>query len=596
MDDDDEDEIWQCNVDLVDDNISQLFGRSVRGKKEFPDTSMNMKVAVSIARYAQNPLAELCYAWSVASDAGTFGTEMLFLNISPLQQSLPKALLLKEYERVLCHAVSEVGVDVNASCTFDHLHGLLQFLPGLGPRKAASIRQSITRLGGVIESRKALLAKRIIGPTVYNNAVAFLRIREKDQLLGQHLHPLDDTRLHPDVYHKNKWAVKIAIDAMEPERQENSEEFAIKSLRDAMANSQEQVRKLFEMTKDEWEDVYGPTFNIPAWNPKINVPADSWRDNVEELDLETFAQMIENDGMGKWLSHLLMIKWEFRLPFVDPRKPMEPLTGDKLFKLLTGENDYSLRPGREMTGKVIRNTDYGSRVILEGDIPGFIHTRNLSDDHVDTPEDILKPGAIITAIIADVKKDHVSLDLSLRLSDFKKLPSEWERPKSLPALDEYYDRQAALHIEQEKTAKREAHLTTLKLRANKHSAQEEDGGRRTGRITRRACGHPAFRNAKHEEVDRELRESGDAAVGEALIRPSSQKCDSLAVHWVVRPGSIKIIEVEEEDKDADTSIGNRLRIKVNMLLLSFLFRLISKFIKIHRMKSMKVLMNYLADI
>lgn len=561
MDDDDEDEEWQCNVDLVDDNVSQLFGRSVRGKKEFPETSMNMKVAVSTARYAQNPLAELCYAWSVASDAGTFGTEMLFLNISQLQQLLPKTLLLKEYERVLCHAVSEIGVDINASCTFDHLHGLLQFLPGLGPRKAASIRQAITRLGGVIESRRALLAKRIIGPTVYNNAVAFLRIREKDQLLGQHLHPLDDTRLHPDVYHKNKWAVKIAIDAMEPERQENSEEFAIKSLRDAMANSQEQVRKLFEMTKDEWEDVYGPTFNIPAWNPKINVPADSWRDNVEELDLETFAQMIENDGMGKWLSHLLMIKWEFRLPFVDPRKPMEPLTGDKLFKLLTGENDYSLRPGREMTGKVIRNTDYGSKVILEGDIPGFILTRNLSDDHVDTPDDIVKPGAIITAVICAVKKDHVSLDLSLRFSDFKKLPSDWERPKSLPVLDECYDRQAAIFIEQEKTAKRDEHLASLKLLANKGNNREEDGGRRTGRITRRACGHPAFRNAKHDEVDRELRESGDAAVGEALIRPSSQNCDSLAVHWVVRPGSIKIIEVVEEDKDADTSVGNRLRIK-----------------------------------
>ena len=171
--------------------MSQLFGRSVRSKKDFPEASINLKCAVSIARHAQNPLAELCYAWSVASDAGTFGTEMLFLNIHPLQQLLLKPLLLKEYERVLCHTVADVGVDVNSCCAFDHLHGMLQFVPGLGPRKAASLRQSILRIGGVIESRRALLAKRLMGPTVYNNAVAFLQIREKDQLLGQH------SRLHP---------------------------------------------------------------------------------------------------------------------------------------------------------------------------------------------------------------------------------------------------------------------------------------------------------------------------------------------------------------------------------------------------------------
>jgi transcription elongation factor SPT6 len=33
------------------------------------------------------------------------------------------------------------------------------------------------------------------------------------------------------------------------------------------------------------------------------------------------------------------------------------------------------------------------------------------------------------------------------------------------------------------------------------------------------------------------------------------------VHWVVRPGIIKVIEVLEEDKDNDASIGNTLKIK-----------------------------------
>jgi transcription elongation factor SPT6 len=99
------------------------------------------------------------------------------------------------------------------------------------------------------------------------------------------------------------------------------------------------------------------------------------------------------------------------------------------------------------------------------------------------------------------------------------------------------------------------------MAATKIGADDGKHKKSAGRITRRACAHPAFRNEKHNEVDRELREAGDAMVGEALIRPSSKSSDSLAVHWVVRPGVIKVIEVEEEDKDTDASIGNVLKVK-----------------------------------
>ena len=80
-----------------------------------------------------------------------------------------------------------------------------------------------------------------------------------------------------------------------------------------------------------------------------------------------------------------------------------------------------------------------------------------------------------------------------------------------------------------------------------------------GRVARRACAHPAFRNAKQAEVSRELEEAGADMVGEALIRPSNRSSESLAIHWVVREGCVKVIEVIEEDKDTDASIGNVLR-------------------------------------
>jgi transcription elongation factor SPT6 len=55
-----------------------------------------------------------------------------------------------------------------------------------------------------------------------------------------------------------------------------------------------------------------------------------------------------------------------------------------------------------------------------------------------------------------------------------------------------------------------------------------------------------------------------ALVGAALVRPSSKSSESLAVHWVIQEGVIKVVEVIEEDKDTDASIGNILKIKVRI--------------------------------
>lgn len=566
-DNDDEQEEWKCNVEMVDDNIAQLFGRSIRGKKEFPDSAINLKCAISIARYAKDPLAEITYAWGVASDAGMFGTEMLYMNIHPLQQLLPKALLLREYERVLCQAVAEVGVDLNSSCKYDHLHGLLTFVPGLGSRKAASFKHSLDRIGGVIASRRDILAKRLVGPVVYNNAIAFLRIRDIDALSNQLLHPLDDTRLHPDVYVRNTWATKIAIDALEMDNGDNEsnadkEDRAISAIRDIMQDSRNQIKTLFEATKDEWEREHGYNFNVSAWNPKINVPDDRWRDKVDELDLETFANIIESSGAGKWLSHLTMIKWEFRLPFEDPRLPMEPLDREKLFRLLTGETDQTICPGKEVTGKVARISDFGAHLKLEGDVPAFIPLRNLADGHVESAEDVVQIGNIVTAVVTDVKKDHMSVDLSLKIDDFRKDPSSWERPSTLPALDMCFDKVAAADIEKQKSKEREDRLTAARsaITGESNGGSKAPSMGRTNRVTRRACAHPAFRNANNDEIIKEMKDGGDAMVGEALIRPSSKNADVLAVNWLVRPGVIKVFEVSEDDKDNDASVGNTLKI------------------------------------
>ena len=557
---DDEDEVWECNVEFVDDGVSQLFGRSVRSKKEFPDFPVNHKCAISIGRYAKDPLAEYTYAWSVASDAGIFGTEMLYMNVHPMQRLLPRALLLKEYERVLCDAVASVGTDVNAACQFDHLRGLLLFVPGFGPRKAANLKQMLSQRGGLITQRRDLIDKGYAGDIVYNNSAAFLRIRQTEQLVEQYLNPLDDTRVHPDLYTKHKWAAKIAFDALD---REYTEARSTKSIKDVMMDSQKEVSRLFDATKTEYERTFGEnTFDFRGWNPRSDVPAGRWEDKIDELNLEAYADKIQEMGQGRWHSHFEMLTWEIRIPFADPRDPLERLTSEKLFSLITNETDETLRPGKEVTGKVIQNGDFGSGIKLEGNIKAFIPLRNFSDEKIDAAEEVVQIGQVVTAVVSEVKKDHMTVDLSLKTEDFRKPPRLWERPASLPPIDRHFDTLADSKMENDNVRKREAHIEALQAALGRHGDENEATARKkAGRVMRRACTHPAFRNAKHEEVDAELREGGADMVGEALLRPSSRHSDSLAVHWVVKEGSIKVIEVLEDEKENDASIGKKLKVK-----------------------------------
>jgi len=119
------------------------------------------------------------------------------------------------------------------------------------------------------------------------------------------------------------------------------------------------INASFDATKAEWEGLYRPAFDIAGWNPWEDVPAERWWDKFEELDLDTFANMIEQSRLGKWLSHLVMIKWEFRLPYEDPRKPMA------LFQLLTGETDLTLYPGKFSKMEILVLTSSCLRVTFQ---------------------------------------------------------------------------------------------------------------------------------------------------------------------------------------------------------------------------------------
>ena len=68
---------------------------------------------------------------------------------------------------------------------------------------------------------------------------------------------------YPDVYHRNNWAVKIAIDALEmgdaaisnESKNQEKEDIGISALRNVIIDSQNEVSRLFAATKAEWKAI-----------------------------------------------------------------------------------------------------------------------------------------------------------------------------------------------------------------------------------------------------------------------------------------------------------------------------------------------------
>jgi len=62
--------------------------------------------------------------------------QVLNLQLHPLQKQVNQVKLVESLEDINVQTVNEVGVDINLLVEHEHFHNQLQFLSGLGPRKA----------------------------------------------------------------------------------------------------------------------------------------------------------------------------------------------------------------------------------------------------------------------------------------------------------------------------------------------------------------------------------------------------------------------------------------------------------------------------
>jgi len=160
---------------IVSEAGASVYSASALARAEFPDLDVSIRGAVSIARRAQDPLAEL-----VKIDPKSIGVGMY-------QHDVNQAALNHALDGVVESVVNQVGVDVNTASP-----ALLAHVAGVGSKLAANI-VAYRDATGVFKSRKELKKVSGLGLKAYEQSVGFMRIRDGSN-------PLDTSAIHPESY------------------------------------------------------------------------------------------------------------------------------------------------------------------------------------------------------------------------------------------------------------------------------------------------------------------------------------------------------------------------------------------------------------
>jgi uncharacterized protein len=160
---------------IVNEAGASVYSASALARQEFPDLDVSIRGAVSIARRAQDPLAEL-----VKVDPKSIGVGMYQHDVD--QTSLAHAL-----DGVVESVVNRVGVDVNTASP-----ALLTHVAGVGPKLAQNI-VAYRDANGPFNSRAALRNVSGLGLKAFEQAAGFLRIQNG-------ANPLDASAIHPESY------------------------------------------------------------------------------------------------------------------------------------------------------------------------------------------------------------------------------------------------------------------------------------------------------------------------------------------------------------------------------------------------------------
>lgn len=387
---------------VVDDEAARLYKNSSRAQQEFSEHTETMRYCISLARRLQSPVMEYV----------GLGRDLLAIHHHDLQHLVPEDTLFFYLERALISVVNDLGFDINAAISSTYLASALQYVCGFGPRKATSILKKI-ETAGELESRTALVLRKLTPANTFMNCASYLRIRDID---GADI--LDDTRIHPQDY---ELARKMAADAL-------------------------------EIDEDEMDD----------YDSKVAVVTrviKEYPDKLNDLILDDYAIVLRkqyNEPKRQILEH---IKLELQGPYHDRRHRYSRPTTEEAFIMVTGETRQTLSEGFIIPAMIVSIRGKFANCLLDSGLDGMIYVDNASDERVMNIGDVLQVGQTVNCKVLRIDRDKFMVDLSCKASDTK--PGSDIELRKLPE-DAYYN-----HKEEQKEKEQKRSVRRKKTRSTR---------------------------------------------------------------------------------------------------------------------------------
>jgi protein Tex len=162
-------------VFVVSEAGASVYSASKIAREEFSNYDVTVRGSVSIGRRLSDPLAEL-----VKIDPKSIG-------VGQYQHDVDQSKLQLALDSTVMSCVNSVGININTASK-----SLLSYVSGIGEKMAENI-VAYRSENGPFEDRKQLKKVPRLGEKAYQQAAAFIRIRD-----GKN--PLDNSAVHPEAY------------------------------------------------------------------------------------------------------------------------------------------------------------------------------------------------------------------------------------------------------------------------------------------------------------------------------------------------------------------------------------------------------------
>ncbi|CAH8510288.1 Transcription elongation factor SPT6, variant 2 [Schistosoma haematobium] len=522
----------RIHVELMETELSIVFALSSRASFDLPISyPLLLRQAISLGRRLQDPLFEF-------AQLVTIENEILGIRWHPLQDSLPRDMLLRALEIEFINRVNEVGVDVNRCLSHPHSAGVIQFISGLGPRKGLHMLKILKHKKTHLTNRMQLVTMIEFGPRVVINCAGFIKIDTSSvrDLDADDVDLLDSTRVHPESYDLAK---KMAVDALEyDDTEECDPTVALEEIVHSPARLRELDLDAFaeELKRQEHGDKHITLYDI---RKELNNRYRDYREAYQSANPESIFSMVTHETPETLHVGRLV---ECRVLSVATRRPrpeqldnanptkneinglwMCPFCQQDNFQLLN--HVWSHFDNNECPGQPV-----GLRVQLDNGIDGFIPLK-----FMDSPDKLFErtqPGSLVQCRVTKIDITRFNVELTCKSAELKDERHIWR-----PRQDAFYDFE-----KEEKDLRSEAEaMAKAKAKTNPYMS--------------RLIFHPYFKNISYDQLAAMEPELEPGAI---IIRPSRKGTDHLTVSWKIDDGIMQHIDVSEKEKSNSFSLGKLL--------------------------------------